>query len=245
MHTDHRVLLVGATGRTGGRVLTALLERGVPVRAVVRSAARLPGDLVDHPDLEVIEDDLLAMSADQLAEHVEGCDTLISCLGHTISARGLFGPPRDLVVRAVRRLHEAVQARPPATPVRLVLMSSVSVNRPGGADTRRGPGERAYLAVLRAVLPPARDNQRAADYLVDRVGPGDPCLQWVVVRPDTLVEGDDAAYGVHEMLVSSLRRPDRTRMTQVAHFMCDLATDEATWEHWRGRMPVLVDATVG
>ncbi len=36
------VLLLGGTGRTGGRVLGQLLDRGVPVRAVVRSAERLP-----------------------------------------------------------------------------------------------------------------------------------------------------------------------------------------------------------
>lgn len=33
------VLLLGATGRTGARVLGRLLERGVPVRALVRSAS--------------------------------------------------------------------------------------------------------------------------------------------------------------------------------------------------------------
>jgi uncharacterized protein YbjT (DUF2867 family) len=243
MHTDHRVLMLGATGRTGRRVLTALLERDVPVRAIVRSTGRLPADVLEHPLLEVVEADPISMPPDELAAHVDGCDTLISCLGHTITARGLFGPPRDLVTRAVRRLHEAVQAGPRATPVRLILMSSVSVNRPERADTRRGRGERAQLAALRMVLPPARDNQRAADYLVERVGPDDPHLQWVVVRPDTLVEGDDDAYAVHEALVASIRRPDRTRMTQVAHFMCDLVTDDSTWQHWRGQMPVVVDAT--
>jgi len=36
------VLLLGATGRTGGRVLTVLLERAIPLRAIVRSAKRLP-----------------------------------------------------------------------------------------------------------------------------------------------------------------------------------------------------------
>jgi uncharacterized protein YbjT (DUF2867 family) len=244
MTANRRVLLVGATGRTGRRVLTALLERDVPVRAIVRSGARLPADVVDHPRLEVVEADPISMATHELAAHVDGCDTLISCLGHTITARGLFGPPRDLVTRAVRRLHGAVRERPRDAPVRLILMSSVSVNRPERADVRRSRGERAQLAVLRTLLPPARDNQRAADYLVERVGRNDPHLQWVVVRPDTLIEGDDDAFAVHEGLVASLRRPDRTRMAQVAHFMCDLVTDDSTWERWRGQMPVLVDATL-
>ena len=121
-------------------------------------------------------------------------------------------------------------------------MSSVSVNRPGRADARRGRGERAYMWGLRAVVPPARDNQRAADLLAHEVGPADPHLQWVVVRPDTLTDGDVAEYRVHDALVSSLFKPDSTRMSEVAHFMCELATDDATWQRWRGRMPVIVDA---
>jgi uncharacterized protein YbjT (DUF2867 family) len=241
MSTDHRVLLLGGTGRTGSRVLTQLLDRQVPVRAIVRSAQRLPATAAGHPLLEVVEADLLTMPTAALVAHLDGCDTVISCLGHTISARGLFGAPHLLVERSIRRVHEAIEVRPPAAPVRLILMSSVSVHLPDRADTRRGRGERAYLGALRAVLPPARDNQRAADLLAREVGTADPHLQWVAVRPDTLVEGDVSAYDVHETLVASIFRPDHTRMANVAHLMGELATDDATWQRWRGRMPVVVD----
>jgi nucleoside-diphosphate-sugar epimerase len=245
MSSDHRVLILGATGRTGGRVLTRLLEQGVAVRAIVRSPSRLPAEVTAHPLLDVVVADLVTLPAEDLAAHLDGYDTVVSCLGHTISVRGIFGPPRDLVVGAVHRLRDAVQARPPAVPVRLILMSSVSVNLPDRADTRRGSAERAYLAGLRAVLPPARDNQRAADFLLHEVGRDDPRLHWAAVRPDTLVEGDDAAFAVPETLVASIWRPDRTRMAQVAHFMSDLVTDDRTWQRWSGRMPVVVDATSG
>ena len=53
-------LLLGGTGRTGGRVLQQLLGRGVHVRAVVRSAERLPAGVTDDPRLTVVEADLLA-----------------------------------------------------------------------------------------------------------------------------------------------------------------------------------------
>jgi uncharacterized protein YbjT (DUF2867 family) len=250
MDSHPRVLILGATGRTGGRVLTQLLERGVPVRAIVRSADRLPAGSAGNPLLEVVEADLLALSPEVLAEHLAGCETVISCLGHTISARGILGPPHHLVGRAVRLVHSAVEATQPAVvdagqpaaPVRLILMSSVSVHRPGLADARRGRGERAYLWALGGIVPPARDNQGAADFLAHDVGPADPHLQWVIVRPDTLTEGDVAEYRVHEALVASIFKPDSTRMTEVAHFMCELSTDDATWQRWRGRMPVIVDA---
>lgn len=250
MDSHPRVLILGATGRTGGRVLTQLLERGVPVRAIVRSADRLPAGSAGNPLLEVVEADLLALPLEVLGDHLAGCDTVISCLGHTISARGILGPPHHLVRQAVDLVREAVAAGQrvqttagqPGAPVRLILMSSVSVHQPGRADARRGRSERAYMWGMRAVLPPARDNQRAADLLVHEVGPTDPHLQWVIVRPDTLTEGDVAEYWVHEALVSSLFKPDSTRMSEVAHFMCELATDDATWHRWRGRMPVIVDA---
>lgn len=262
--TTRGVLLLGATGRTGGRVLTQLLERGIPVRAIVRSAERLPagataaattataatatattataGTTTDAP-LTVIEADVAQMKPEQLRRHLEGCDTVISCLGHAPDLRGVYGPPRDLVEEAVRAVCEAAASLKPASPIRLILMSSVSVNRPARADTRRGPGERAFVGLVRALVPPARDNQRAADYLAREIRDDHPFVSWVVVRPDSLVEGEPSAYRAHEELVASLFRPDKTRMANVARFMAELVQDEATWRRWRGKMPVVVDET--
>lgn len=234
-------LLLGATGRTGRRVLQQLLERGVSVRVVVRSAARLPAGAADDPRLTVVEADVTTLPGERLRDLLAGCHAIVSCLGHNVSLQGVFGPPRDLVVRTVTRLCDAVAALRPAEPVRLVLMSSVSVNRPGRADTRRGAGERALLGLLRVVLPPARDNQRAADFLALEVGAGAPFVEWVVVRPDSLVDGEASAYRTHDGIVSSLFRADRTRFANVAHFMAELVTDDAAWARWRGRMPVVVD----
>ncbi len=235
------VVLLGATGRTGGRVLRQVLERGVAVRAIVRSAARLPPGAVADARLTVVEADLASMPAEALRRHVEGRSAVICCLGHTVSLRGLFGPPRDLVEGAVRAVCEAAASLRPATPLRLILMSSVSVHRPARADVRRGAGERAFVRVLRALLPPARDNQRAADALASDVGAEHPFVEWVVVRPDSLSEGDPSAYRTHEGIVSSLFRADGTRFANVAHFMVELAIEEAAWRRWRGQMPVIVD----
>jgi nucleoside-diphosphate-sugar epimerase len=186
MSSQPTILLLGATGRTGSRVLEQLLSRGVRVCAVVRSAGRLPADAADHPDLTVVVADLLSLSDEQVREQVDGCDVVISCLGHVMSAKGMFGSPRDLVTRSVERVYRAVRELRPAQPVRLILMSSVSVNRPGGLDTRRGRFERAVVWMLRGLVPPARDNQRSADFLHDVIEAADPCAQWVAVRPDTL-----------------------------------------------------------
>jgi len=241
-----RVLLLGATGRTGGRVLTQLLERGVAVRVVVRSADRLPAGAAADPRVTVVEAPIASLGREELRRHVAEVDAVVCCLGHAMNLRGIFGPPRDLVEGAVRAVSGVAASRRGGSPrsgapLRLILMSSVSVNRPARADARLGPGERVFLWALRALLPPARDNQRAADVLALELGADDPSLEWAVVRPDTLVTGDPSAYRTHEGIVAGLFRPKTTRMANVAHFMADLATDADAWSRWRGRMPVVVD----
>jgi hypothetical protein len=242
MTPNQTVLLVGGTGRTGGRVLQQLLDRDVSVRAIVRSAERLPVGIAENPRLTVIEADLLSLSGDDLQRYVRGCDAVISCLGHVLDLKGVFGPPRDLVTQATKRLCGAIEANQPAEPVKYILMSSVSVNRPGRLDTRRGALERAGLAIMRGVVPPAKDNQRAADFLCGEVGTDNPFVQWAVVRPDSLLDGGASEYALHEGLISSLSKPDSTNMANVAHFMCELTTDSKAWDAWRGKLPVVVNA---
>ena len=243
MSTQQTVLLVGGTGRTGRRVLKQLLDGGISVRVVVRSARKLPAGAADDPNLTVVEADLLSLGDDDLLRQVRGCDAVISCLGHVTDFKGIFGPPRDLVTRATTRLCRAIETLQPAKPVKFILMSSVSVNRPGGLDTRRGMFEKAVMWILRGLVPPAMDNQRAADFLYREVGMTDAFVQWVAVRPDTLREGDVSEYSLHDGLVSSLFAPDNTNMANVAHFMCELATNSKAWDDWKGKLPVIINAT--
>ena len=135
-----------------------------------------------------------------------------------------------------------IEALQPGVPVKLILMSSVSVNRPSGLDTRQGSFERAFLWALCGVLPPAKDNQRAADFLLEKIGPNNAFVQWAVVRPDSLLEGDVSEYTSHESLVNSLFSPGSTNMANVSHFMCELVTNPKTWTDWRGKLPVVVNA---
>jgi hypothetical protein len=243
MPGQQTVLLVGGTGRTGRRVLEQLVSRGVGVRAIVRSTRGLTEGISGNPGVALIEANLLSLSDLDLQGHLRGCDAVISCLGHVLSLRGILGPPHDLVTRATTRLCRALEALRPVRPTKFILMSSVSVHRPGGLDTRRGAIEKAFVWMVRGVLPPAKDNQHAADFLQQRIGPANPVVQWAVVRPDTLLEGDVSEYTLHEGLVSSLFAPGRTNMANVAHFMCELVTSPKAWEAWKGKAPVIVNAS--
>lgn len=245
MATQPTVLLVGGTGRTGRRALQQLLDRGVNVRAIVRTREKLPPGVAGNPNLTVIEASLLSLSDEELRRHVGGCDAVVSCLGHVISLAGIFGRPRDLVTKATTRLCRAIEALAPGAPVKFILMSSVSVHRPMGFDTRRGSLERAFLRVLCGVLPPAEDNQRAANFLLERIGPNNAFVQWAAVRPDSLREGEVSEYAVHEGLVNSLFAPGTTNMANVAHFLCELVTNPKTWAEWTSKLPVVVNAPSG
>jgi hypothetical protein len=236
------VLLVGGTGRTGRRVLKQLLGRGVRVRAIVRPGSGLPPDVAGDPGLSVIEASLPSLPDEEMRRHLAGCDAVVSCLGHVLSLKGIFGPPRDLVTRATTRLCRGIEALEPAASVKLVVMGSVSVHRPRGLDARRGTFERAFLRLLCGVLPPARDDQQAANFLPGEIGPDNPVVQWAVVRPDSLLEGEISEYAVHEGLVDSLFAPGSTSMANVAHFMCELVTNPGTWAGWQSGLPVIVNA---
>jgi hypothetical protein len=56
------------------------------------------------------------------------------------------------------------------------------------------------------------------------------------------MEGDTSEYTLHQGLVSSLFAPDTTSMSNVAHFMCELLTSPKTWNDWRGKLPVVINA---
>jgi len=241
MSENQTVLLVGGTGRTGGRVLQQLLHRGVSVRAIVRSGGKLSPVVVGNPNLTVIEASLLSLSEEALQGHLRGCDAVISCLGHVLDLRGIFGPPRDLVTRATMCLCRGVEALKSPRPVKFILMSSVSVNRPGGIDTHRGSFERLFLWMLCGVLPPAQDNQCAADFLLEKVRSNNSFVQWVVVRPDSLLEGDVSEYTLHEGLVNGLFAPGSTNRANVAHFMGELVTNPKMWADWKDKLPVIVN----
>ncbi|MCA9726229.1 MAG: SDR family oxidoreductase [Candidatus Eisenbacteria bacterium] len=234
------ILIVGATGATGRHLVRELLDRGHRVKAIVRSRARVPRDLQVRQGLTLIEGTALDFEDRELAGHVDGCDGIASCLGHTLSFKGIFGPPHRLVTNSVRRLCEAIRVTKPAQPIRFVLMNTTG-NRNRDLAERVSLPERAALSLLRRLVPPHADNEDAAQYLRTQVGPDDPVIQWVAVRPDTLIDED--AVSAYELHPSPIRSPlfnaGKTSRINVGHFMATLLDDDAVWSHWKGRMPVM------
>jgi len=235
-----RVLVAGASGATGRLLVRQLLDRGHEVRAIVRTQDALSEAAKRHPELLVIRGSILELGDAELARHVEGCHAVASCLGHNLTMRGIFGPPRRLVTESVRRLCDAIRSHRPPAPIRFVLMNTAG-NRNRDLDEPVSFSQKCVLATLRLLLPPHLDNELAADHLRLAIGRNDPAIEWTAVRPDNLVdEGEVSAYEVHASPTrSALFDPGRTSRINVAHFMAELMTDGDTWQRWKGRMPVI------
>lgn len=233
-------LVVGATGATGRLLVKQLLDRGVNVKIIVRSADKLPAEIRNNSNLSVIQASLLDLDDDAVAQHVRGCDAVASCLGHNMSLKGIYGQPRRLVTEATRRLCTAIKANNPDQPVRFVLMNTAG-NSNRDLSEPVSFAQRSVIGLLRLLLPPHADNEQAADYLRVEVGQNDPIIQWAVVRPDTLVDEDEVTdYEAHASPTrSALFDPGKTSRINVAHFMTDLITDGDTWNQWKGQMPII------
>ncbi len=233
-------LVVGATGATGRLLVKQLLDRGIKVRVIVRSPDKLSEDIKSHNNLSVIHASVLDLDNQAMAQHVKGCEAVASCLGHNINFKGIYGHPRKLVTDTIRRLCHAVQANKPDHPVKFVLMNTAG-NRNRDLAEPISFAQRCAIMLLRLLLPPHVDNEQAADYLRVEIGQNNAVIEWVVVRPDNLI--DDTEVSEYEAVVSPTRSalfdPGTTSRINVGHFMAELITQGDLWNKWQGQMPVI------
>lgn len=78
MDRQRTFLVFGASGQTGQHFVSLALQEGHEVRAVVRTPAKLASG---HPNLEVLQGDITALSALDLDRLVQGADFVIAMLG--------------------------------------------------------------------------------------------------------------------------------------------------------------------
>lgn len=235
-----KVLVVGASGATGRLLVEQLLDGGHDVKAIVRSVERMPEHLKNHERLSLICAGLLELSENEIAGHVKEVDAVASCLGHNLTIKGVFGPPRKLVTIAIRRLCTAVKTNKPSKPIRFVLMNTAG-NTNRDLKEKRSFGEKCVTGLIRLLVPPQSDNEQAADYLRTTIGQDDREIEWAVVRPDSLI--DEKSTTEYETFSSPTRSPifnaGQTSRINVGHFMAELLTNDNTWNKWKGKMPVI------
>ena len=233
-------LVVGASGATGRQLVAQLLNQGQHVKAIVRSAEKLPEAIKNESRLTVIKASILELSDAEMAEHIAGCDAVASCLGHNLTLKGIYGKPRRLVTDATRRLCNAIKANTPKKSIKYVLMNT-SGNRNRDLDEPISFGQKCVIALLRLLLPPHVDNEKAADYLRTNIGQNDAMVEWVAVRPDGLIDEPMVTeYEVHPSPIrSAIFDAGKVSRINVAHFMATLINNDDLWQKWKGQMPVI------
>jgi nucleoside-diphosphate-sugar epimerase len=230
-------------------VVQQLLDQGLPVRVIVRSRERMLEALTDNSNhgklLTVTEASLLDLSDDELQAAVDDVDAVVSCLGHNLNFRGMFGQPRRLCTEAAERLTAAmmkskINKDASAAKPKFILMNSEGVAHPDGTDDERSFGERTILFLLRYLIPPHSDNEQAAAH-VHSLGK-DSGIEWCVVRPTDLIDGDVTEYRLLPKPRGSLfGGGEPATRANVAKCMVDMITDDSVWNQWKFQLPVVMD----
>ncbi len=233
-------LVAGASGATGRLVVEQLLNRGEAVKIIVRSTDTLPGSIRQHENVSIILASILDLSDVEMAEIVKDCDAVVSCLGHIISFKGIYGFPRRLVTDATRRLCNAIKANNPETPVKFVLMNSSGVSNLDRSE-KISFKQKCVIGLLRFLVPPHADNENAADYLRAEIGQNNNVIEWTAVRPDGLInEIDVTEYSIYTSPVkSAIFDAGTVSRINVGHFMAELISNIGLWNKWKGQMPVI------
>jgi uncharacterized protein YbjT (DUF2867 family) len=165
-----RLAVLGATGLTGGLVVTQALDDGHDVTVLVRDPSRVS---VSHPRLTILGGHPTAPS--DLERWVRGADAVIHCLG--IGGKG-DGQPTSLVSDSVRGTLAAMTLH--HVP-RIVCMSNVGV---GGSGTWFAT-QLIIPLFLRWLLPIIEDKERMEAALRAST------VEWCSVRLPNIVEGPE------------------------------------------------------
>jgi putative NADH-flavin reductase len=198
-----KLLVFGASGKTGREVVRQALARGYAVTAFVRQTSRLP---IAHANLRLVAGEI--SNPETIARVVAGQTAVISTLG--------VGQPMthdQAVIEGVRAIARAAEQ---ASVERLLYLSFIGVH-----DSRDAAG-----FVLRQLATTLLRHE-VADHEVKEAAIIASFVDWTIVRPPKLTNGRlTAAYRVGEDIRARSPLPMMSR-ADVADFMLRQLTDAA------------------
>jgi len=163
------VLIIGASRGIGLETVKAALHAGHSVRALARSARRIP---VDHPKLEKMVGDALQVATVKRA--LTGVDVVIQSLGISAGPENIFNPTRlfSIATRVLVAAMEEAQVK------RLICVTGF------GAGDSRGRGGFLYRVAFHLLVGRIYDDKDVQERIVRRSK-----LDWVIARPVILTNG--------------------------------------------------------
>lgn len=233
-------LVVGASGATGKQLVEQLLNMGQKVKVIVRPTGKTTDTWQNNDKISIIRANISEISINEMMDYLIDCQSVASCLGHNITLKGIFGKPRKLVTDAVKLLCMAIQKNSPDKPIKFVLMNTTG-NRNRDLNESISIGEKLVMGLIRLLVPPQSDNEKAADFLRVNIGQKNKLIDWIAVRPDTLINEDNVTeYRLYASPIrSALSNPGKTSRINVGNFMSTLIVENDLWNKWKGQMPVI------
>ncbi|MDP1817242.1 MAG: SDR family oxidoreductase [Leadbetterella sp.] len=234
-----KVLVLGATGATGRLVVQQLINRNIEVKIVVRKTNDVIRNFIVNGQLECLVGNIFEYEGSKMVELLGDCNAVISCLGHNITFKGMFGKPRMLVTNCIKHACEAIE-KSKKNKIKVILMNTTAnINRK--ITEKYSLKDRIVLSLFRYLLPPQKDNEEAANYLSNTIGENNSRIEWTAVRPDTLInEEKESAFEIFESPKQSpVFNAGKTSRINVAHFMTELLLNEELWNKWKYKMPVI------
>lgn len=237
------VLVVGGTGATGRLLVDQLLKCDISVTAIVRSPEKLPKELTNNSNLTIVTGTVLGLTDEKLNAYISDCAAVVSCLGHNLSFKGVYGKPHSLVTSSIKKLCNAINSKKDSKPVKIILMNTAG-NRNRDLLEKLSIREKIAIGIIRFLLPPHRDNEKASDYLRKDIGQDNKKVHWVVVRPDTLIDENEVSeYRLFPSPIrSAIFNPGKTSRINVGDFMKVLIINDEIWKRWKGKMPVIYNS---
>jgi len=238
-------LVVGASGATGKKLVEQLLQMEQRVKIIVRPTAKIPNTWNDNEKITIIRANISEMSVDEMVNHTKDCGAILSCLGHNVTIKGILGKPRKLVTNSVKLLCNAIEKNSSDSIVKFVLMNTAG-NSNRDLNETLSRGEKIVTSIIRALVPPQSDNENAADFLRLNIGQNNAKIEWVAVRPDSLInENNVSDYKLYPSPTrSAIFNPGKTSRINVGNFMARLITENSLWEEWKGKMPVIYNKEI-
>ena len=238
-------LILGASGATGKQLVEQLLIMKQNVKVVVRPTSKIPDSWINNNQVTIIEAGVSEISVDDMLKYLEGCQAVASCLGHNITMKGILGKPRRLVANSVKLVCTAIHKNSNKIPVKFVLKNTTG-NRNKDLKESISFGEKLVMGLIRTLVPPQLDNEAAAEFLRVDIGQNDKLIDWVVVRPDSLIDKNSVTeYKIYASPIrSALTNLGKTSRINVGNFMARLIIENDLWNKWKGQMPVIYNTEV-
>ena len=235
-----QALVVGASGATGILLVQQLLQKDIKVVAIVRASNTLAQRIGTQPNLQEVVANISEISNNDLAPYLEECDAVLSCLGHNLTFKGMFGNPRLLVTDTVEKISRTIESINPNRKAKFILMNTTG-NSNRDIPEKPPLSQRCVISLLRLLLPPHVDNEKAADFLRLQIGHKHKCIEWVAIRPDSLTNEDSVTkYDIYPSPTrNAIFNAAPTSRINVANFMSNLVASEDLWSEWKGEMPVI------